>query len=58
MLLAAARALASVVSDDELNAAYIMPSVFHADVHHTVATAVRRAAGGPVELPVDTEVHL
>ena len=41
MLLAAAKALASVVSDDELNAAYITPSVFHADVHHTVAHAVR-----------------
>ncbi len=47
MLLAAARALASVVTDDELNASYITPSVFHADVHHTVAAAVRRAAGGP-----------
>jgi malate dehydrogenase (oxaloacetate-decarboxylating) len=56
MLLAAARALASVVTDDELNAAYIVPSVFHADVHHTVAAAVRRAAGGPTELPTDTEV--
>jgi malate dehydrogenase (oxaloacetate-decarboxylating) len=56
MLLAAARALAAVVTDDELNAAYIVPSVFHADVHHAVATAVRRAAGGPAELPTDTEV--
>jgi len=56
MLLAAARALAGVVTDDELNAAYIVPSVFHADVHHTVAAAVRRAAGGPTELPTDTEV--
>jgi malate dehydrogenase (oxaloacetate-decarboxylating) len=55
-LLAAARALAGVVSDDELNANYIMPSVFHADVHHTVAAAVRRAAGGPMDLPVETEV--
>ncbi|HWJ53430.1 MAG TPA: NAD-dependent malic enzyme, partial [Propionibacteriaceae bacterium] len=54
MLLAAARALAAVVTDDELNAAYITPSVFHADVHHAVATAVRRAAGGPAELPTDT----
>jgi len=54
-LLAAARALAGVVSDAELNANYIMPSVFHADVHHAVAAAVRRAAGGPMELPVDTE---
>jgi malate dehydrogenase (oxaloacetate-decarboxylating) len=57
MLLAAARALAAVVTDDELNAAYITPSVFHADVHHAVANAVRRAAGGPTELPTDTEVH-
>jgi malate dehydrogenase (oxaloacetate-decarboxylating) len=56
MLLAAAKALAAVVTDDELNAAYIMPSVFHADVHSAVATAVRRAAGGPAELPTDTEV--
>ncbi len=51
MLLAAARALASVVSDEELNASYIMPSVFNADVHTTVAKAVRVAAGGPAELP-------
>ena len=56
MLLAAARALAGVVTDDELNAAYIMPSVFHADVHTAVAAAVRKAAGGPAELPVDTEL--
>jgi len=58
MLLAAARALAGVVTDAELNAAYIMPSVFHADVHTAVATAVRKAAGGPAELPTDTEVVL
>jgi malate dehydrogenase (oxaloacetate-decarboxylating) len=58
MLLAAARALASVVSDDELNAAYITPSVFHADVHHTVARAVRLAAGGPADLPIETEAAL
>ena len=58
MLLAAARALAGVVTDDELNPAYVVPSVFHADVHHTVAAAVRRAAGGPAELPTDTEVVL
>ncbi|MDP9443608.1 MAG: NAD-dependent malic enzyme [Actinomycetota bacterium] len=44
LLLAAARALAGVVSEDELNANYIVPSVFHADVHHAVATAVREAA--------------
>jgi len=45
MLLAAARALASVVSDDELNPAYIIPSVFHPDVATTVAGAVARVAG-------------
>ena len=56
MLLAAAKALASVVTLDELNANYIVPSVFHADVHHVVAAAVRRAAGGPAELPTDTEI--
>ena len=56
MLLAAAKALADVVTDDELNADYIMPSVFHADVHTAVAAAVRRAAGGPADLPTDTEV--
>jgi len=48
MLLAAARALAGVVTDEELNAAYITPSVFHADVHTRVAAAVRQAAGGSV----------
>ena len=58
MLLAAARALASVVTDDELNAAYITPSVFHADVHTTVAHAVRLAAGGPAELPAEPDVDL
>jgi malate dehydrogenase (oxaloacetate-decarboxylating) len=44
MLLAAARALAAVVADDELNPAYIMPSVFHPDVTRVVAGAVERAA--------------
>ncbi len=45
MLLAAARALASVVTDEELNPAYIVPSVFHPDVASTVATAVAQVAG-------------
>lgn len=45
MLLAAAVALASVVTDDELNPAYIIPSVFHPDVATTVANAVVRVAG-------------
>ena len=43
MLLAAARALAAVVTPDELNAAYIVPSVFHPDVSSTVAAAVSKA---------------
>ena len=51
MLLAAARALAAVVADDELNASYIVPSVFHPDVATTVAAAVSaavRATGASV----------
>jgi len=43
MLLAAARALAAVVTDDQLNASYIVPSVFHPDVSSTVAAAVSKA---------------
>ncbi|HEX6196362.1 MAG TPA: NAD-dependent malic enzyme [Jiangellaceae bacterium] len=43
MLLAAARALAETVSDEELNPAYIMPSVFHPGVSEAVAAAVRKS---------------
>ncbi|MGW5365449.1 malic enzyme-like NAD(P)-binding protein [Actinopolymorpha pittospori] len=43
MLLAAAQAIADVVSEDELNANYVIPSVFHPDVHNAVAAAVREA---------------
>ena len=42
-LIAAARALAAVVTDDELNASYIVPSVFHPDVAGAVAAAVSAA---------------
>ena len=59
MLLAAARALAGTVSDDELNAAYIVPSVFHPGVTEAVAAAVhdsvdavRRHAEETGEIPV------
>jgi malate dehydrogenase (oxaloacetate-decarboxylating) len=45
LLLAAADALASTVGARELNANYIVPSVFHADVHNAVADAVGTAAG-------------
>src|SRR5204863_7858036 len=41
MLLAAARAIAGVVQDDELNPSFIIPSVFHPDVPGAVAAAVR-----------------
>jgi malate dehydrogenase (oxaloacetate-decarboxylating) len=44
LLVAAAEAIASVVTDDELNANYIIPSVFNSEVHGAVANAVRRAA--------------
>jgi malate dehydrogenase (oxaloacetate-decarboxylating) len=44
MMLAAARALASVVGDDELNPNYIVPSVFNDKVAGAVAGAVREAA--------------
>jgi malate dehydrogenase (oxaloacetate-decarboxylating) len=44
MLLAAARALADAVGPDELNANFIVPSVFDPDVAPAVAAAVRGAA--------------
>jgi malate dehydrogenase (oxaloacetate-decarboxylating) len=44
MLLAAADALATCVEPDELNASYIVPSVFHPDVTQRVADAVRLAS--------------
>jgi malate dehydrogenase (oxaloacetate-decarboxylating) len=44
MLLAAANALATCVAPSELNAAYIVPSVFHPDVAQRVADAVRKVA--------------
>ena len=44
MKLAAARAIAGVVSEDELHAEYIIPSVFNREVVSAVAPAVARAA--------------
>ncbi|MEV6865498.1 NAD-dependent malic enzyme [Streptosporangium subroseum] len=46
MLLAAAKALAAVVTAEELGPNYIVPSVFHPDVSGAVAAAVRESAGG------------
>jgi malate dehydrogenase (oxaloacetate-decarboxylating) len=40
MMLRAAHAIALVVSDDELNPSFIIPSVFHPDVHTAVASAI------------------
>jgi malate dehydrogenase (oxaloacetate-decarboxylating) len=44
MLIAAARALADVVTDEELNANFIVPSVFNPEVAPAVAAAVREAS--------------
>jgi malate dehydrogenase (oxaloacetate-decarboxylating) len=44
MLLRAAQALAGCVSDEQLNASYIVPSVFDPAVPKAVAEAVRAAA--------------
>jgi malate dehydrogenase (oxaloacetate-decarboxylating) len=44
MLIAAAYALADVVSPDEIGPHYIIPSVFHPDVASSVAAAVRDTA--------------
>jgi malate dehydrogenase (oxaloacetate-decarboxylating) len=44
MLLAAAQAVADVVTEDQLNANYIIPSVFQEQVHQAVASAVRDVA--------------
>jgi malate dehydrogenase (oxaloacetate-decarboxylating) len=44
MLIAAAQALADVVSPDEIGPHYIIPSVFHPDVTSSVAVAVADAA--------------
>jgi len=44
ILVAAANAIAGSVTADELNANYVIPSVFHEDVHKAVAAAVKDAA--------------
>jgi malate dehydrogenase (oxaloacetate-decarboxylating) len=56
MKLAAARGIASVVADDELDEDYIIPSVFNRDVARKVAEAVAEVAergddGGAAEQP-------
>jgi malate dehydrogenase (oxaloacetate-decarboxylating) len=44
MKLAAAKGIASVVEDDELDEEYIIPSVFNRDVSRAVARAVQEVA--------------
>jgi malate dehydrogenase (oxaloacetate-decarboxylating) len=51
MLLRAATALAGCVSDEQLNATYIVPSVFDPSVPQAVAAAVREAAAVAVPAP-------
>jgi malate dehydrogenase (oxaloacetate-decarboxylating) len=48
MLIAAAQALADMVSPDEIGPHYIIPSVFHPDVTSSVAAAVKDAATSDV----------
>jgi len=51
MKLAAARGIASVVGDDELDEDYIIPSVFNRDVAREVASAVADVAERGDESP-------
>ena len=51
MLLAAAQALASVVTDEQLNPTYIVPSVFNPEVTTVVAAAVERVARAQAAMP-------
>jgi malate dehydrogenase (oxaloacetate-decarboxylating) len=51
VLFAAANALANIIGEDELNAAYIIPSVFHPGVAKIVAAAVEAAARADMTTP-------
>ena len=56
MLLRAARALAAVVTDEQLNASYVVPSVFDPQVPKAVAAAVSAAAqADPAADPAEGE---
>lgn len=44
MKIAAAKALAGLISDEELNADYIIPAAFDSRVKDAVANAVKQAA--------------
>ena len=51
MLVAAARAIADCVHEDELNASYIVPSVFDSAVSAAVAGSVRRSVDADAQTP-------
>jgi malate dehydrogenase (oxaloacetate-decarboxylating) len=53
ILFAAANALANIIDEEELNAAYIVPSVFHPDVVKVVAGAVEAAARAGMALSAE-----
>ncbi|NNM47146.1 NAD-dependent malic enzyme [Knoellia koreensis] len=57
MMIAAATAIADCVHPDQLNASYIVPSVFDSEVAPAVAAAVRRAAedSGHADATIDDE---
>ena len=46
MKLAATRAIADTVTDEQLSVGVIIPSMFASNVHDRVAKAVAEAAGG------------
>jgi malate dehydrogenase (oxaloacetate-decarboxylating) len=46
MMLAAAEAIAHVVTDEEINPSFIIPSVFHPEVPKAVAAAIAGQVGG------------
>jgi malate dehydrogenase (oxaloacetate-decarboxylating) len=56
MKMAAARAIAGIVSDDELREDYIIPSVFNRDVAPAVAGAVAEQAKESGEATAEHEV--
>ena len=55
MKLAAARGIASVVEDEELDEDNIIPSVFNRDVSHAVANAVAEVAERSRDVPAEPE---
>ena len=57
MKIAAAKAIASLVSDDELNPDYILPAAFDERVGKAVADAVAQAARDSVIAPARTRVR-